>query len=173
MQHLSEVPVCWDCCLVARRRECRIYTEFPLPGSDTAGKGSPEDLQLFQQRNWKHSRVLLIFLNEVISLIFGPWSKTNLGFGNSSVISLQQLPEKNWRMELLLFPLFFLCYLASASVTYCLQELHGNSWSWWQHLCICYTRSRETASVQIQSRFWTLQTFHVWSVKTGHSSGLL
>lgn len=39
---------------------------------------------------------------------------------------------------------------ASASVPYCLQELRGNSWSWWQHLCICYTRSREIASVEIQ-----------------------
>lgn len=122
----------------ARQRHCRKR----IPKQRTCS---------FFSQGTGNSRVLLIFLNEVISLIFGPWSKTNLGFGNSSVFSPQQLPEKNWRMELLLFPLFFLCYLASASVTYCLQELHGNSWSWWQHLCICYTRSRETASVQIQT----------------------
>lgn len=65
-----------------------------------------------QLRYWKLSRVLLIFLNEVISLIFGRWSKTILDFGTSSLFSLQQLPGIEGKLKngitLILFPLFLL-----------------------------------------------------------------
>lgn len=97
-----------------------------------------------QLRYWKRSRVLLIFLNEVISLIFGPWSKTILDFGTSSLFSLQQLPGTEWKLKngitLILFPLFLLHCLASASVPCCLQMLSGNGWNWWQRLHVCYRR---------------------------------
>lgn len=96
MQHISEAPgiettVSWQDLGNARFTLNFHYKVGTLQEKDP----QTEDLQLFQLRDWKHSRALLIFLNEVISLIFGPWSKISLGFGNSSLFSLQQRLEKN------------------------------------------------------------------------------
>lgn len=141
-------------CLMARPGQCRSLLWLSTVWQRHCRKRILKqtwDLWLLQPRYWKHSRVLLIFPNEVIFLILEPWSKTSLVFGTSSLFSFQQLPGAEGKLKngitLNLFPLFFLCCLALPSVSCCLQELPGNSRSWWQHLHVFYTGCREIASI--------------------------